>query len=570
MDYQIGITNSDDNTKELFEGPDVNKVLQEASYRYFQIQSGNSYNNNETTRRRLLHEAKKYIAQQYTQRALEFIEKKKSILEKHDKYKIDLWQILNSKIAKEFTEDPPRLAELAVEPHYCEFRQPPQKNDANYISNKNISDLIFKNNYNKKLFKAEELYKNDYNSWENERIEIERGNRELKNGYNEENKRIEAINKEILDSWNSRKNDFYNKVKKELSELDDFMKAYFSNEKEAIEKCNCELLKLNQYPLDFWDKQVFVNFNDVNDILYVEFYLPSTYDLDTLKEIKYNQSKDVFNEINMSPKEFEKYYDDIIYQITIFILYTICLHDENNCIEAIAFNGYVKSIDKASGTNIEPCIISLFVKKEDIMRLNLKQIDAHICFRNLKGVGASVLANLTPVPPIINFDKSDKRFIQAKEVANTLNDSVNLAAMDWEDFEHLIREIFEKEFQSNGGEVKVTQASRDGGVDAIAFDPDPIRGGKIVIQAKRYTNTVGVSAVRDLYGTVHNEGATKGILVSTADYGSDAYEFAKGKPLTLLNGANLLHLLEKHGHHAHINLNEAKKILADKDKYPND
>ena len=61
----------------------------------------------------------------------------------------------------------------------------------------------------------------------------------------------------------------------------------------------------------------------------------------------------------------------------------------------------------------------------------------------------------------------------------------------------------------------MTQASRDGGVDAIAFDPDPIRGGKIVIQAKRYAYTVGVSAVRDLYGTLMNEGATKGILVTT-------------------------------------------------------
>jgi restriction system protein len=138
--------------------------------------------------------------------------------------------------------------------------------------------------------------------------------------------------------------------------------------------------------------------------------------------------------------------------------------------------------------------------------------------------------------------------------------------MDWEDFEHLIREVFEKEFSQNGGEVKITQASRDGGVDAVAFDPDPIRGGKIVIQAKRYTNTVGVSAVRDLYGTVVNEGATKGILVTTADYGPDAYGFAKGKPLTLLSGANLLHLLEKHGHKATIDLKAAKQILADQKK----
>ncbi|MBM4055761.1 MAG: restriction endonuclease, partial [Planctomycetes bacterium] len=71
------------------------------------------------------------------------------------------------------------------------------------------------------------------------------------------------------------------------------------------------------------------------------------------------------------------------------------------------------------------------------------------------------------------------------------------------------------------------------------------------------------------FGTVMNEGATKGILVSTADYGPDAYEFAKGKPLTLLNGSNLLHLLGKHGHKAKIDLKEAKKILAEQEKQKN-
>ena len=123
--------------------------------------------------------------------------------------------------------------------------------------------------------------------------------------------------------------------------------------------------------------------------------------------------------------------------------------------------------------------------------------------------------------------------------------------------------MFEKEFNQSGGEVKITRASKDGGVDAVAFDPDPIRGGKIVIQAKRYTNTVGLSAVRDLYGTVLNEGANKGILVSTADYGPDAYSFAKDKPITLLDGGNLLHLLQKHGHKARIDLREAKLIMAE-------
>ena len=121
--------------------------------------------------------------------------------------------------------------------------------------------------------------------------------------------------------------------------------------------------------------------------------------------------------------------------------------------------------------------------------------------------------------------------------------------------------MFEKEFSITGGEVKITQASHDGGVDAVAFDPDPIRGGKILIQAKRYTNVVGVSAVRDLYGTVVNEGATKGILVTTSEYGNDAYNFVKDKPITLINGGNLLYLLEKHGYHMKIDVKEAKRIL---------
>ena len=55
--------------------------------------------------------------------------------------------------------------------------------------------------------------------------------------------------------------------------------------------------------------------------------------------------------------------------------------------------------------------------------------------------------------------------------------------------------------------------------------------------------------------------SNKGILVTTADYGPDAYEFAKDKPLTLLSGNNLLHHLAKHGHQARIDLKEAKQIL---------
>ena len=102
------------------------------------------------------------------------------------------------------------------------------------------------------------------------------------------------------------------------------------------------------------------------------------------------------------------------------------------------------------------------------------------------------------------MNRQDKRFVAAHDVVAGLEEGHNLATMDWEEFEHLVREIFSKEFSQDGTEVKITRASHDKGVDAVVFDPDPIRGGKTIIQAKRYTNTVDVSAVRDLYGTVLN------------------------------------------------------------------
>ena len=178
--------------------------------------------------------------------------------------------------------------------------------------------------------------------------------------------------------------------------------------------------------------------------------------------------------------------------------------DTANALDLVTFNGWVNSIDKAMGKPVNCCILSLQVRKEEFLDINLASIDPKECFRKLKGVGSAKLHGLSAIAPILQFNRNDSRFITSHEVADHLDDCVNLAAI-YEEFEHLIREVFEYEFSQNGGEVKVTQASRDRGVDAVAFDPDPIRGGKIVIQAKRYTNTVDVSAVRDLYGTVHNE-----------------------------------------------------------------
>ncbi|MGE5496481.1 MAG: restriction endonuclease [Syntrophothermus sp.] len=475
----------------------------------------------------------------------------------------DIWDRLYSEAQKEFEEEPPEPKPIPKEPYYFSIRPKPEFSSAKYSVQKTLLDSILSKDLNQRLKEAELQFSKDTEDWLLEKERLEAANKRDKNNYETLKNKIQSENDNQHLNWLKRAEAYYNERAVRVQRIQALRSAYESLSSTAVETYNKELLINSGDKNDFYEKEFDIYYNPNNKIITIDFRLPASEDVPKVKEVKHNATKDIFEEKNMSNAEFQKYYEEMIYQIILRTIYEVITYNDKNVIECVVFNGYVKTLDLSTGLNIEPCILSIQVSRTAFNVINLSNVDPKSCFKSLKGISAANLASKAAVAPIIKIDRTDKRFILQKEVIGALENESNLATMNWEDFEHLVSEIFEKEFSSNGGEVKVTRASRDGGVDAIAFDPDPIRGGKIVIQAKRYTNTVGVSAVRDLYGTVMNEGATKGILVTTADYGPDAYDFAKGKPLTLLNGANLLHLLEKHGHHAKIDLREAKKLLTE-------
>lgn len=410
----------------------------------------------------------------------------------------------------------------------------PYKNSKRYIPVLSLLDKIIPSRKTKKIEEKKYEYERDIQLWEKQIDQI--------------NKKYElesSLYENQLSQWSSEKEEYIKKQNKQHAAIEFKKKSYEEKSAESVVEYCDMVLSFSKYP-NYFPQEFDIDFSA--GTLIVDYKLPSPDDLPRLKSVKTDA----------------QIYDGVLYQVALRTIHEIFEADVVLAIETVVFNGIVTAIDKATGKSVTSCVLSLRANREEFLQINLEQVDPKACFKALKGVGSSKLHGLAPVPPIMQLRRDDRRFVSTYEVANTLDESVNIAAIGWEDFEHLIREVFEKEFSSSGGEVKVTQASRDGGVDAVAFDPDPIRGGKIVIQAKRYTNTVGVGAVRDLYGTVLNEGATKGVLVTTSDYGPDSYAFANGKPLVLLNGANLLHMLEKHGHKAKIDLQEAKKLSAGK------
>lgn len=377
----------------------------------------------------------------------------------------------------------------------------------------------------------------------------------------DKNIQLTAVLEDQRQKWQTEKEEFDKTIQEHNQNIHQQKDRYLSADPTAVTEYIETVLNTSEYP-DFCPQTSRFEYDSDNKSLVIDYSLPAPSMFPTLQEVKYVASKNELKYVHVSEAAKNKLIDNTYYNIAIRTIYELYATDHVSALDAIAFNGWVTATDVATGNDITACILSLFTKKSDFSEIQIDKIEGKACFKKLKGIGSSKLCAIIPIQPIATINREDSRFIQGNDIAHTIDESTNLAAMDWNDFEHLIRELFEKEFSSNGGEVRITQASRDRGVDAIAFDPDPIRGGKIVIQAKRYTNTVDVACVRDLYGTVLNEGATKGILVTTADYGPDAYEFSKNKPITLLTGGNLLSLLEKHGHKAHIDIKEARLILA--------
>ncbi len=388
-----------------------------------------------------------------------------------------------------------------------------------------------------------------------EQLEIDKQNEIIRAEWNKKNQ-------EANDSWQAAIKEAKILYNQKLAEIDNIQKSYFEFNPISVIEYN-KLVLATDFASSILPSHAELDYVSDTKTLIVNYTLPTPSDIPTLKEVKFIKSKNTFKESHISQSALNKLYDEVIYQIVLAVVAKLFSADAANALDSIVFNGWVNTTDKSSGHPLTACIISLHTVRNDVESINFKNVDPKECFKRLKGIGSSQLYGIVPIAPIMKINTYDKRFIESYEVAKNLDDSVNLAAMNWEDFEHLVREVFEKKFSRDGIEVKVTQSSRDKGVDAIAFDPDPLRGGKIVIQAKRYTNVVGVSAVRDLFGTVMNEGATKGILVTTSNFGHDAYDFAKNKPITLISGGELLNILLDCGYKAKIDLKEAKRLASE-------
>ncbi|MEV7178005.1 restriction endonuclease [Kitasatospora sp. NPDC093679] len=272
--------------------------------------------------------------------------------------------------------------------------------------------------------------------------------------------------------------------------------------------------------------------------LVVEWSLPDFSVVPAVARHRYVKTDDRDAEVARPAGERRALYREVVAQCALRVLAEAFRADDAGLLSSVVVHGVVEAVDPATGREESRCLVSVAAGRADFLALDLERVEPVDCL--VEALDGRLSAR-PDKPEAVRPHATGSPGVAAAAPAG--DEGPDLFTMDPIAFEELIAELFRR----RGLRTRTTARSGDEGVDVLAEDPDPITGGQIVIQAKRYRHTVPPTAVRDLDATMARCGANRGILVTTSGFGPGSRRWVEGRPLTLVDGPMLVALLREHG-----------------------
>jgi restriction system protein len=243
--------------------------------------------------------------------------------------------------------------------------------------------------------------------------------------------------------------------------------AFEQHESVAVEYFFSEVLSRSTYPAGF-PEDATVQYVRSTRTLVVEYELPSFATWPTEERVVYNQARNLLEAVPAAEAWRKSSYESALFQIALRVLSEVFGHDDPHSLDRIAFNGWVRSVDKSTGTLVHACLLSIMVSRSAFAAVNLMLVEPRACFRRLKGVASANLMELRPVKPVLALSRTDERFFELDDDGEEPDGAGNLGSMNRSDFETLVRETFEREFRKNRSQVGILAASQEPGRGAVA------------------------------------------------------------------------------------------------------
>jgi restriction system protein len=287
-----------------------------------------------------------------------------------------------------------------------------------------------------------------------------------------------------------------------------------------------------------------VQYSPEHRALVVRYELPDEDIVPRLAGYRYVRSRDAIDPVTRKEIDVKATYFRLVARTALRALADAFDATSPSLVDSVEVQGYRPDTDGATGRPIETVLVRVKPARatfEDIV-LEEPSLDPHLCLQGLAAIEPSHSGDFEPVPPVAHFDLTALRLVDGRDVAAGLDSRLDLVKLHPRSFEALVKDLF----TAMGMEAWETQATHDDGIDGAAINRDPILGGWCVIQAKRYRKIVQPESVRALAGSVVDQGATKGILVTTSWFGDASRRFANRNRIQLIDGRELKDLLQRY------------------------
>ena len=210
---------------------------------------------------------------------------------------------------------------------------------------------------------------------------------------------VQKAHAETVAEWEEERRRFQEKQALEDKVVDAQRAEYAKGAPAAIAAYSEAVLRKSKYP-DFFPCAVHAKYIPDERLLAVDYGLPEADTLPTLTGVEYDAAHDQFFETALTAGEVKELYASAVYQTVLRGLHEIFAADGDAFIDSVVFNGYVRTMDGASGEEIEPCIVALRADREAFFSASGDEHTPEACFRALGGRAGQALHLLEAIEPI--------------------------------------------------------------------------------------------------------------------------------------------------------------------------
>ncbi len=280
----------------------------------------------------------------------------------------------------------------------------PQPDESRYRPHLGLIDKFFRSSAEKKQATARAIFEADCAKWREQVANVEATNQSI----------YEASLREAED-WRRRAIAYEEARTKQNAAVDRRRVDYQALSSDAILDYCDVVLSQSKYP-ECVPQNFELDYRPTAKTLVVDYQLPAPEDLPRLEDVKYVKSKDEFVESEMSKRQFEQFYEEVVCQVVIRTLHELFEADVVRALDAVVLNSTVRARNPGTGHVETRCILSVRANRADFLGINLRQVEPRACLDSLGGVAGAKLAELRAITPLDAVDRSEDRFAGATDL----------------------------------------------------------------------------------------------------------------------------------------------------------